>query len=57
MFLMNDGGHIMAVSYNRLWKLLVDRKRSKADLRRQAAIALNTIIKDVKVPFKMSGGE
>lgn len=31
---MDDGGHIMAVSYNRLWKLLVDRKMSKADLRK-----------------------
>ena len=33
----------MAVSYNRLWKLLVDRKMSKADLRKQAAIAPNTM--------------
>lgn len=35
----------MAVSYNKLWKLLVDRKMSKADLRKQAAIALNTMTK------------
>ena len=35
----------MAVSYNRLWKLLVDRKMSKADLRKQAAIAPNTMTK------------
>lgn len=42
---MHDGGHIMAVSYNRLWKLLVDRKMSKADLRKQAAIAPNTMTK------------
>lgn len=35
----------MAVSYNRLWKLLVDRKMSKADLRKQAAIAPNTLTK------------
>ena len=27
----------MAVRYNKLWKLLVDKKMSKADLRRQAA--------------------
>lgn len=41
----HDGGHIMAVSYNRLWKLLVDRKMSKADLRKQAEIAPNTMTK------------
>ena len=35
----------MAVSYNRLWKLLVDRKMSKADLRKLAAIAPNTMTK------------
>ena len=35
----------MAVSYNRLWKLLVDKKMSKADLRKQAAIAPNTMTK------------
>ena len=33
----------MAVSYNRLWKLLVDRKMSKADLRKAAGIAPNTM--------------
>lgn len=35
----------MAVSYNRLWKLLIDRKMSKADIRKQAAIAPNTMTK------------
>ena len=35
----------MAVSYNKLWKLLVDKKMSKADLRRAAGIALNTMTK------------
>lgn len=35
----------MAVSYNRLWKLLVDRKMSKADLRKTAEIAPNTMTK------------
>lgn len=29
----------MAVSYNRLWKLLIDKKMSKADLRKQAGLA------------------
>ena len=33
----------MAISYNKLWKLLVDRKRSKADLRKAAGIAPNTM--------------
>lgn len=35
----------MAVSYNKLWKLLVDRKMSKADLRKLATIAPNTMTK------------
>lgn len=33
----------MAISYNKLWKLLVDRKMSKADLRKAAGIAPNTM--------------
>ena len=32
-----------AISYNKLWKLLVDKKMSKADLRRAAGIAPNTM--------------
>lgn len=35
----------MAISYNKLWKLLVDKKMSKADLRKQADIAPNTMTK------------
>ena len=35
----------MAVSYNRLWKLLIDKKMSKADLRREAVISPNTMTK------------
>ena len=35
----------MAVSYNKLWKLLGDKKMSKADLRRAADLAPNTITK------------
>lgn len=35
----------MAVSYNKLWKLLVDKKMSKADLRKAAEIAPNTMTK------------
>ena len=33
----------MAVSYNRLWKLLIDKKMSKADLRKAAGLAPNTM--------------
>lgn len=33
----------MSVSYNKLWKLLVDKKMSKADLRRAAGMAPNTL--------------
>ena len=35
----------MALSYNRMWKLLVDKKMSKADLRKAADIAPNTMTK------------
>lgn len=33
----------MSVSYNKLWKLLVDRKLSKADLRKSSGLAPNTM--------------
>lgn len=35
----------LTISYSRLWKLLVDRKMSKADLRKIAGIAPNTMTK------------
>ena len=35
----------MAISYNKMWKLLVDKKMSKADLRKAANIAPNTMTK------------
>ena len=35
----------MAISYNKLWKLLVDKKMSKADLRKATGIAPNTMTK------------
>ena len=31
----------MAISYNKLWKLLTDKKMSKAELRKAAGIAPN----------------
>ena len=35
----------MAISYNKLWKLLIDRKMSKAELRRAARIAPHPMTK------------
>lgn len=35
----------MAVSYSKLWKILIDRKISKADLRKKADISPNTMTK------------
>ena len=35
----------MAISYNKLWKLLIDKRMSKADLRRAAGVAPNTMTK------------
>ena len=35
----------MWISYNKMWKLLVDKKMSKADLRKTAEIAPNTMTK------------
>ena len=35
----------MAVSYSKLWKILIDQKMSKADLRKKAEISPNTMTK------------
>ena len=35
----------MAVSYNKLWKLLIDKKMSSAELRRKTGISPNTLTK------------
>ncbi len=35
----------MAISYNKMWKLLIDKKMSHADLRKAANIAPNTMTK------------
>mgnify|MGYP002657540271 CR=1 FL=1 len=45
----------MAVSYNKLWKLLVDKKLSNADLRKKAEFGPNRMTKlrrddDVSLP-------
>ena len=33
----------MPISYNKLWKLLIDKKMSKAELRKKAGLAPNTL--------------
>lgn len=35
----------MQISYNKLWKLLIDKKMSKAELRKAIGIAPNTMTK------------
>ncbi len=35
----------MAYSYNRLWKLLIDRKMSRTEMRKQAGISTNILAK------------
>jgi DNA-binding Xre family transcriptional regulator len=35
----------VATSYNKLWKLLVDKKMSKADLRKASGVSPNTMTK------------
>ena len=45
MYLFKMGDAIMAVSYKRLWKLLVDKEMSKSDVRKKAEIAPNTMTK------------
>lgn len=45
------GGVIMAVSYKRLWIELAKKEMSKAELRKKAKIAPNTMTKLVKNEF------
>ena len=44
-FMEHARGVRMRVSYNKLWKLLIDKKMSKADLRKAVDIAPNTLTK------------
>lgn len=39
------GSSCMAISYNKMWKLLIDKNVSTADLRKIANIAPNTMTK------------
>lgn len=42
---MVEGGYSTHISYNKLWKLLIDKKISRADLRKTAGISPNTMTK------------
>ena len=35
----------MAISYNKLWKLLIDRNMTKTELRKKAGLTTNVIAK------------
>lgn len=35
----------MSISYNRLWKLLIDKRMTQSELRKEAGIAPNTMTK------------
>lgn len=41
----HTGGIKMAISYNRMWKLLIDKKINSVELRKMANIAPNTMTK------------
>lgn len=48
----------MAISYNKLWKILIDKKKTTAELRKEAAIAPNTLTrlkKDQDVSIQILG--
>ena len=40
---MNSGREAMSVSYNRLWKLLIDKNMSKTQLIKDAKISTNAM--------------
>ena len=40
-----EGGIYMALSYIRMWKLLIDKKMSQSELRKAAQMAPNTMTK------------
>lgn len=41
--IVSNGDNNMAISYNKLWKLLIDKKMSNAGLRKAADIPPNTL--------------
>lgn len=40
-----SGGNTMTYSYNRLWKLLIDKRMTKTDMRKAAGISTNILAK------------
>ena len=40
-----NGGKAMAVSYNKLWKLLIDKGMTKTAMRKEAGISTNILAK------------
>ena len=52
------GVHILGFSYDKLWKLLIDKKMKKIDLAREAGIGPNTmsrLSKDQTVQMQILG--
>lgn len=48
MFIISDiqsGGKVMAISYNNLWKLLIDKKLKRTDLKDICGISSNVLAK------------
>ena len=43
--IINIGGIVMAVDYSNLWKLLIDKRMNKSQLREVAKISTNAIAK------------
>ncbi len=41
--MLKMGENLMKVSYNKLWKLLIDRDMLRSDLRRSAGLSTNVI--------------
>lgn len=39
------GDDLMSISYNRMWKLLIDKNMRMVDLRRSTSVAPNTMTK------------
>lgn len=39
------GGAMVAVSYDRLWKLLIDKKMNRTDLKKASGISFNVLAK------------
>jgi len=41
----SQGGIVVAVSYDKLWKLLIDKKMSRTDLKQASGISFNVLAK------------